>query len=168
VDHQHRSLRVLGNTLIVLLAVQLVLAGIAIGLHFLPLPWYLIRLVFRLRDAGAPLAVLTVIVFLLWFRRARINAEASGYPQRWRTGWWLVCWLIPIANLFIPYQMLADIWRASLPEEQRHDSPWLPRLWWVCVLASFVGPADWGMGPTAAAAGLAIIIVSRVTDSPIG
>ncbi len=37
--------------------------------------------------------VVTVIVFLIWFRRARINAERSSWRQRRARGWAFWGWV---------------------------------------------------------------------------
>jgi hypothetical protein len=75
------------------------------------------------------------IVFVLWFHRARINAAILGYRQRHSPGWTFWCWVVPIVNLWFPFQIMGGIWRAGLPARRRHLAP-LPALWWTCWLAS--------------------------------
>ncbi|MFE7587948.1 DUF4328 domain-containing protein [Kitasatospora sp. NPDC057512] len=62
------------------------------------------------------LALPAGIVVTVWLWRARINAELLGGPGSQRRarawvvgGWW------PLANLWIPYQVISDIWQASAP-----------------------------------------------------
>lgn len=43
-------------------------------------------------------------------------------------------WILPIANLFVPYQLVGDIWRAGLPAARRGKTAWLPALWWTSFL----------------------------------
>lgn len=76
------------------------------------------------------------IVFWVWIWRARVNAEILGGPdsQRRRRGWTFWGWICPIANLFIPYQITADIYRASSP--QRSARGGIVGLWWGTMLAS--------------------------------
>lgn len=81
------------------------------------------------------------IVFVVWFRRARINASSSSWPQRRATGWTFWGWIVPIASFFVPFQLMGDIWRAGLPEEQRGRTAWLPVLWWITWLS--VGVQTW-------------------------
>ena len=126
-------LRLLAHVLVVLLA-----GGIALDAAILVLP---------LPDTN-PLVVLsrvvlaaTAILFLVWFNRARINAERSSWPQRRARAWAFWGWLIPIGNLWIPFQLMADIWRAGLPPERRTSTAWLPAVWWASWLFNGVGPA---------------------------
>lgn len=167
--HEHRPLRGFGNAVIVLLSFQLALLAARLGVRYLPLPWHLLWLIGQLDQHTNYLTLVTGIVFVMWFHRARINAEASGWRQRRARAWALWGWLVPVVNLWVPFQMMADIWRASLPEDQRGKTAWLPGLWWLCLLAG-CGAGGWRPGLTwlAAAAGLLIVIVGRVADSPIG
>lgn len=182
-DQEHRPLRGLANALILLLSLQLTMLAGRLGLGISIIPRFVSD---WLAGAEAGLIALTVIVFLKWFRRARINAEASGWHQRHGPGWTFWGWLVPLVHLWIPFQMMADIWRASLPEDRRRDTAWLPWLWWLCWLAGiatmarvraprprfsvFLAPPTqwWSTAALAAAAALLIVIVGRVSDSPIG
>ncbi len=56
-----------------------------------------------------------VIVLLVWQFRAAKTARAIGYPARFSPGAGIWMWFIPIANLFLPYQALADL----LPPDHR-------------------------------------------------
>jgi hypothetical protein len=48
---------------------------------------------------------------------------------------------VPIADLWIPYQLMGDIWRAGLPPSQRDRIAWLPALWWASwLLAGLLTP----------------------------
>jgi Domain of unknown function (DUF4328) len=76
------------------------------------------------------------ILFVVWFRRARINAERSAYRQRRARGWAFWGWIVPIVSLWIPFQIMGDIWRAGLPAAQWRKTAWLPVLWWTCWLVS--------------------------------
>jgi Domain of unknown function (DUF4328) len=98
-------------------------------------PWAS-RLSPRTGGAGQAAFVLAAIVFVVWFRRARINAGNSSWRQRRARGWTLWGWIIPIASLFVPFQLMGDIWRAGLPAAQRKKTAWLPALWWTAWLLS--------------------------------
>jgi hypothetical protein len=94
---------------------------------------------FRL-DKAADITIFGLsILFVVWFYRARINAEWHGYPQRRARGWAFWGWIVPIANLWFPFQIMSDIWRAGLSAEQRRKTAWLPALWWTCWLLSGLG-----------------------------
>ncbi|MFC9672864.1 MULTISPECIES: DUF4328 domain-containing protein [unclassified Streptomyces] len=61
--------------------------------------------------------VATAVVFIVWFRRVRINAEVflpEGHTHS--RGWATWGWFVPIANFFIPRRVAADIWNASRRE----------------------------------------------------
>ena len=57
-----------------------------------------------------------ILLFCVWIRRANVNADAlvaSGmeFTPGWAVGWFFV----PFANLYKPYQAMAEIYRASDP-----------------------------------------------------
>jgi hypothetical protein len=76
-------------------------------------------------------SVVTVAVFLFCFYAARVRAERSDWPQRRARGWAFWGWVIPIADLWVPFQIMRDIWRASLSPSLRSKAGWLPAVWWV-------------------------------------
>jgi hypothetical protein len=76
------------------------------------------------------------ILFVVWFRRARINAECHDYRQRRARGWAFWGWIVPIVDIWFPFQIMGDIWRAGVPPEQRPKVAWLPALWWTFWLLS--------------------------------
>lgn len=64
---------------------------------------------------GWLLLIGTGVVFIVWFYRVRVNAEAIGpaWRQRFGRGMAIGAWFIPIANLWLPKQIADDIWNAS-------------------------------------------------------
>ena len=128
------------------------------------------------------------ILFVVWFYRARINAERHGYRQRRARGWAFWGWIVPIVNLWFPFQIMGDIWWAGLPAEQRGETAWLPALWWTCWLLSGLGIFGAGemsmksgsiphiaAAPNAAslcflavAGTMLIAIIRTVSDGPVG
>jgi len=59
---------------------------------------------YLVRQAGKTADIVIVvlgILFVVWFRRARINAEHRGWRQRRARAWTFWGWLVPIANLWI-------------------------------------------------------------------
>jgi hypothetical protein len=140
-----RPLRGLGNVLIVLLAVVIATIAARLGIRLLGLPsagWrggYAVRQL----DKAADITIFaTGIVFVVWFRGARINAEHRGWRQRRARGWTFWGWIVPVVSLWFPFQLMGDIWRAGLPDWRRGKTAWLPALWWTCWLLSGVGPAQ--------------------------
>lgn len=63
------------------------------------------------------------IVFLIWIYRTHKNlpylhAEGLRFTPGWSVGWFFV----PIMNLFRPYQVVSETWKASNPEIDMSDS----------------------------------------------
>ena len=86
----------------------------------------------------------TGITFLMWFHRVRANLPALGITDaRWSPGWAVGWWFVPIMSLFRPYQIAAEIWRASDPvatpvDWRTRPVPPLLGWWWALFVASVV------------------------------
>ena len=82
--------------------------------------------------------------FLLWVLRARSNAEQqSSVRQRWPRTLAVVGWCIPVAGLFIGWQVLQDLWSASDPatrdvEDARPPEPLLVTGWLAAIAVASV------------------------------
>ena len=125
-------LRGLGNLVVTLLALVIAVVLVrmilqAAGADYWPEPGDLSLA--GLDTLGDGLSFLTGILFVIWLRRARINAECFMRQRRAR-GWAFWGWIIPIVNFWIPFQIIGDIWRAGLPPDQRRRTAWLPVTWW--------------------------------------
>jgi Domain of unknown function (DUF4328) len=124
------------------------------------------------------------IVFVLWFHRARVNAECLGYRQRHSPGWTFWGWLVPFVNLWFPVQIMGDIWRAGRPARPLSH---LPGLWWTAWLVSGLGGGmsriaansglrpslavntwPWSLSLLALTGVLLIAIIRTVTNGPVG
>ncbi|QDN80004.1 DUF4328 domain-containing protein [Streptomyces sp. S1A1-7] len=86
--------------------------------------------------------VATVVVYLVWFHRVRINAEVFdpfGHEMgRAWTGWG---WFVPVVNLWFPRRIMLNTWDASRPAGTR-TSHGLVNAWWVMwTITLFVGRA---------------------------
>jgi hypothetical protein len=92
----------------------------------------------------AVLMLVIVVLWLLWQYRAQSNLSALGaenlrYSPGWAVGWWL----IPIANLAIPYLTVRELLKASNPEAGAVDwaatrTPTIIPLWWGAWLAHVI------------------------------
>ena len=92
--------------------------------------------------------VLAMLFFLLWTYQAAQNVRAFGqYALEHSPAWAVGSWFVPIIGLWVPYQALTEIWRASDPETVgTNDTAWVTRpvhslfpIWWVTyLLYSFV------------------------------
>ncbi|WP_405830226.1 DUF4328 domain-containing protein [Streptomyces sp. NBC_01176] len=79
-------------------------------------------------QTGALLA--TVVVFLVWFHRARINAEVfDPFGHGKSRAWTFWGWFVPVLNLWRPRRIMLDIWDASAPQGVR-VSHGLVNVWW--------------------------------------
>ncbi|WP_051835825.1 DUF4328 domain-containing protein [Streptomyces sp. NRRL WC-3549] len=79
--------------------------------------------------------VATAVLFLIWFRRVRHNAEVfDAGAQPMKPGWAIGAWFVPIANCWLPRQIASGIWTAStVPDTEgnrRGGSQALLNLWW--------------------------------------
>jgi hypothetical protein len=79
--------------------------------------------------------IVAMVMFLVWFYRARVNAKGHGWPQRLAPGWAIGGWFVPVVNFWFPFQIMVDIWRAGLPEQARTSIAILPGIWWESLLA---------------------------------
>ncbi|MFL6216048.1 MAG: DUF4328 domain-containing protein [Blastocatellia bacterium] len=70
----------------------------------------LVRLVQLVAFAAA------TIVFLFWLHRAYKNLRPLGAEPRYSPAWAVAAFLIPVVNLFLPFLILQETWRASDPE----------------------------------------------------
>jgi hypothetical protein len=72
------------------------------------------------------------VVFLIWFFRAATNARSLGLPARHTPVWAVFGFLIPIVNLWFPYQVACDLFPPG------HEGRRLVGRWWALYLgASF-------------------------------
>jgi Domain of unknown function (DUF4328) len=120
--------------------------------------------------------VVNAVAFLMWIHRAYRNLPSIGYQHaRYSPRWAVGGWFVPFLNLVRPYQIVREIWQASLP-----GVAWqLIQLWWGLWLAGNVvgnlaGRSNFGHGIDqavdlvanllfVAGAILGILIVRRVT-----
>ncbi|WP_246444845.1 DUF4328 domain-containing protein [Thermomonospora cellulosilytica] len=83
--------------------------------------------------------LVTAVLFCLWLMRARTNAEHIMHlPQRFGRPWVVFGWVIPIVNLWIPKQVVDDVWQASTGQADGRRSRWV-LAWWACWLVYVIG-----------------------------
>ncbi|HYU57511.1 MAG TPA: DUF4328 domain-containing protein [Actinomycetota bacterium] len=88
----------------------------------------------------ADLVGLTLIVlWLVWQHRSQSNLRALGMQDlRYTPGWAVGWWFIPVANIWMPYLTVRELWRASDPAAGPSD--WKTRqarpvlAWWLTYL----------------------------------
>ncbi|MCX4729995.1 DUF4328 domain-containing protein [Streptomyces sp. NBC_01363] len=96
----------------------------------------------------------TGVVFIIWFRRVRLNAEVFDPSlQSMRPGWAVGAWFVPIGNLVLPRRIAGGIWAASA--QTNTDGSWrtvpatVMNLWWgawVCsqIITQYTARRYWG------------------------
>ena len=89
--------------------------------------------------------VASAVAFLMWQFRVSGNIRRFGMPsQRFSPGWGVVTWFVPIINLFLPYQVMAEIWRGSNATTReawnKSTVPFALGVWWGLHLLSSVLP----------------------------
>jgi hypothetical protein len=78
-----------------------------------------------------------VVLFLRWFHRAYVDLPRLGSVRRFKTGWAIGGWFVPILALWRPKQLANDLWRGTepVPGTPPPASPaarwsWLLNVWW--------------------------------------
>lgn len=93
--------------------------------------------------------IAVAVVWPIWFRRLRLNAEVYAPGQhRFGSGWAAGSWFTPVVNLWFPKQIANDIWRASSPQGPHNVRRGLLNGWWVTWIVGgvtfFVGLLQFG------------------------
>jgi Na+/proline symporter len=75
---------------------------------------------------------------IVWLFRARANALAiRDHGQRWGRPWLIFGWFVPVMDLWVPKQIVDDIWSASEPAQDGRQGirkPLLVTAWWTAFL----------------------------------
>lgn len=95
-----------------------------------------------LRGAQGLLLFATGIAFIAWLYQTRVNLRALGVRRpTYGRQWCIWGFLVPLVNLFRPYQVIREIWRASSPASldafqwRSLRVPPLLGLWWAVAVA---------------------------------
>ena len=72
------------------------------------------------------IVIITVALFCIWIHRAHRNLKSLNANNLEYSPKWAVVWLfVPIMNLFRPYQVMKEIWKASDPGvDAADDTAW--------------------------------------------
>lgn len=62
--------------------------------------------------AGAWLVMFVLLIVWAW--RATKNLQNWGAAVKWRPGWAVGGWFVPVGMFWIPYQVIRDAWRLAL------------------------------------------------------
>lgn len=92
-----------------------------------------------IRAAQFIVVLLTAVSFLAWIYRAHKNVRALGATDlKYSPGWAIGGFFIPFLNIVRPYQVVSEIWRASMGETGWSDgarwiyaeTPIFIAVWW--------------------------------------
>jgi hypothetical protein len=189
-DREFLPLRTLAQVLTAFLAADVILTVVTLIAQLVNLgkaPWQVDAELEPLVGLFHTAVVTTAVLFVIWFRRARINAERGCWQSRARP-WTLWGWIVPFGNLWIPFQIMRDIWRAGAAPENRTNSTRLVALWWASYLlvkpvslafpdgrshrawyGLLLVPDNWLSLTLFAIAGILLIaIIGTVSSGPVG
>jgi hypothetical protein len=77
----------------------------------------------------------TAVTFLAWLRGTYVKTRAiAGRRLRHSSGWAIGSFFVPVANIVVPYQVMAEIWNVSIGTGLGR-SRLLIDLWWAAWLA---------------------------------
>ena len=121
---------------------------------------------------GIQIAVfaLTAVFFLAWLYRLRVNVRALGVRKlEFARRWSLLGFFVPVLNVVRPYQVIAEVWRASDPsvldpfEWKSVEAPQILALWWgTFVIAVTLEFAAFGFHLTAGEPAFKSLVASSV------
>lgn len=110
--------------------------------------------------------IFLIVLFLMWFRRAYHNLHKAGEKGLTASeGWSVGYWFIPVANLFMPFQIMNDIWNRTKTYGSKNSEEFDPKIidetnqelnegegmnivsmWWACwIISSLSGTVGWQM-----------------------
>lgn len=101
------------------------------------------------------------VVFLVWFYRALVNAQAVGLPLRRSPGWGVAGFIIPIVNYWFPYQSGCDLFPLDHPGRRIVGRWWA---FWLTAQLSTVAV----LFASFASVGLAMVLAAGVVLLYIG
>ncbi|SFY50904.1 DUF4328 domain-containing protein [Streptomyces sp. F-1] len=118
--------------------------------------------------------VATMVVYLCWLWRVRVNAEAFRPDgHRLKRGWVIGGWFCPIVNLWFPRRVVLDSWTASTPPGARVRRAPVNAWWTLWILGLLLGrPAATRFGdadtPAQLASAARLMLVSDGLDAAAG
>ena len=95
----------------------------------------------NIKHLSAFIGLAAIVAFLTWIIRVHTNLTALGARNlRFETIWAVAWWLIPFAQLFLPYKVVLEIWHGSdqkgSGEVDEKSSPPLVGWWWALTAAA--------------------------------
>ena len=99
---------------------------------------YLMALYWAITDWYTIVEVVTLVAFIVWLYGAHTNLSVFGRSSRFKTAATVYWWFVPIANLFMPYQVVAELQEemVALGTDDWQDRD--PVIWWWSLLVGGV------------------------------
>lgn len=82
--------------------------------------------------------IVYVVLFLIWLHRGFANLRATGSKDSTKPWKAVLFCIIPIANLYLPFRLVSDLWAASKRSAENAVSPLINLWWWTWLLSAFV------------------------------
>jgi hypothetical protein len=57
--------------------------------------------------------IITIVLFIMWFRRAYNNLNRLGIETNYPEGWAAGAWFVPFLNLYRPYQIMKELYEKT-------------------------------------------------------
>lgn len=84
----------------------------------------------------------SMVAVAMWIHRAHENLQIAGFPALEYSPGWAVGWyFIPIANFFMPFRAMRELWNAShgAVGGYSQSAPPLLWIWWLCWIFGYSG-----------------------------
>jgi len=122
------------------------------------------------------ISILVLIVVLLWYYRATKNIHSFGATGVTSPIMAVVWWFIPIANLWKPYYISQQLWKASRPEVKLPEATEWKKMpssniiknWWILALVSIFGSLVAGIVGGVGISQIYNIEPEQIENSPSG
>ncbi|WP_328873405.1 DUF4328 domain-containing protein [Streptomyces sp. NBC_00287] len=87
--------------------------------------------------------IASMVLFLCWFHRARVNAEVfSPFGHSKKRGWAVGGWFVPVIHFWYPRRITLDIWDASSPWSAPRPHGLVNAWWTLWVISLIAGRAS--------------------------
>jgi len=91
--------------------------------------------------------IISVVLFIMWFRRAYNNLHQVAGDLSYAEGWAAGAWFVPFINLYRPYQIMNELYLRSVDYLKEDESEpgetvstrWVGWWWGLWILSNIVG-----------------------------
>lgn len=91
--------------------------------------------------------VISIVTFILWFRRAYFNLHLKANNLSYSEGWAAGSWFVPIISLYRPYQIMKELYlktkelfiKNDINYDQNFTTNYLGWWWTIWMISNFFG-----------------------------